>query len=76
MYEIEWLSKGSAFHEVEIKGNTLQVTPTDRHTPEGLTKFTEIVDRALADGYHLLHSHRTSRVPGDFYDIAVFVLRE
>ena len=68
----EWLCKGSEYHKAERKDNALQITPTDQHTAEGLRRFTVIVERALADGYPLLFSHKNDMIAGDFYDIAVF----
>jgi hypothetical protein len=38
--------------------------------------FSEIVERALMDGYRLIRSHKSSMIRGDFYDIAIFAARK
>jgi hypothetical protein len=73
MSYFDWLSKGSQFHTAEqaAEGLKLRAAKKDRVTRE---QFHIIVVRALhelrAEGYDV-HTHKSSRASGGFYDSAV-----
>ena len=79
MNYLDWLSAGSEAHEaLKIEGG-LAIKVIDSSL-EALERFQpvarEAFERQSAEGYEIRHEHKTSRFPGDLYDMLVLVFKE
>jgi hypothetical protein len=76
MNYLEFLCTDSKHHKIIRKGaKTIQIVPLIENDQECLLAFqsvlVEAIENSFGCGYEVIHTHKTSMVPGDLYDSAV-----